>query len=230
MRNAILTLAVVFALASVAAAVPAGPGGTIYFERLDAAGGTQKIYYLDVDAGWNALGSVTLLTTFADAPPNEDSHTYGLRPWSADMGGSYHSATLLTQAYYDNDDAVGTGNRGSDILLINPDGSQTVINRGFNGSEGTNTAGLDWIQPVNSNFTPGGEARGIVAQSDSGHSIWLDTNGDGFYEEDGGSIPGLASNGGDVGFMLLSSLLIRTCTTGAIQQGMLLISVWQVNR
>ncbi|MBA7478697.1 hypothetical protein ES707_14125 [subsurface metagenome] len=209
MRKAILASIVVLALASVVSAVPAGPGGTIYFGSSSNTGWPTYLprdnhfYYLDVDSNWDPLLTADACVWFASLHNAGDNTTDGdelgspevwYHPTSGyrDMNGSYHDATLLVGAFYNNTPYVAEpglhqDSECADILTLAPDGTLTLLNDGIIYSWAAEaimaTSSLGFVLPVDSGYTPGGEARGIVAESVNNDSIWVDSDGDGAYNE-----------------------------------------------
>ena len=209
MRKAILTLAVAFALAGVAQALPSGPGGSIYFLEMDSVWQEQRVYYLDIDTNWDPLittpGAVVGYATVHDDSAADSQGIRGLSSaWfnsngKLDMAGSYHNANLLLGAYYNNTPA-GT-DRGQDYLSLAPDGTITILNDGVNSTSWTSTdestvAGAGVIA-VDSNFTPTGMAQGI-ADTGRQNTVWEDTDSDGYYDDpdNTGGYVGLQNNCG----------------------------------
>ena len=192
--TAALCISAGLALAGVAFAAPAGPGGTLYFSAFDDTGAELRYYYLDVDRDWNALGNVVQYATvhddtalepklhadgeagyqnrtpagFTDIIPNAAS---GLQ----DMGGAFHNARLF-QAIYHNDAAYsGTGTRGADYLAVNPDGTATILNDGVYGTANPNTTLKRGTAIIGGAVTPNGESWAILSEDYNWQNAWTGT-------------------------------------------------------
>ena len=206
-------LIMVGALASAAVALPTGPGGTLYFGGLATHTGAihgTVIYRINVDSDWNRVdddGNVlasgvvsTVCTINAEIDEGNSSGTTGfgspeiwVNPSSdkMDMAGQYNNATLVLGAYYNNTPAAGDagGLQGADLITVDARTlAVTVLNEGFGSSGAPDTGGFDHLVPVDSGWTPGGEALGmavVCGGSDyTGTSgVWVDSDGNGTYEE-----------------------------------------------
>ena len=238
MRKAIFALVVVFAVTAVASAVhDSAAGGTIYFGgggAPRAAGALpygQYYYYVDVTADWtvhddDADGNgaelyIHIPTLYNESETNDSALAYTAdygapETWiGADMGGQYHNADLVVPAYTNdtlcpNSLSVAPA---ADLVSVNANDATPVgiLNDGWGGNTVTapTTYGTTWTIPVDSNFTPNGEARGIVNNTGNArltkpgwtgyiygsNTVWVDTDDhassgspDGFYDE--GLVPG----------------------------------------
>ena len=246
MRKAILSLVVMFAVASVASAVPAGPSGSIYFETVDAAAGVVKLFYLDVLTDWTtkelAGPRVHQYTTYTETVATPGGTGYGINSaWvhpisgNVDMNGTWHDASLILAARYNNTPDVlspagdPVRGAGSDLIVVDADGTVNILNDGWNGPTGTNNGNTvrDTVGPreefigVDSNFTPTGEALGIVHQGRYGYGLWVDSDGDGKYRTFATGIPGTTwtSNSaqmGDLEYTALNGTVDGQAVTGVV--------------
>ncbi len=192
MHKAILAFGLTLAFAGAALAVPTGPGGTLYLGA-GAVYGTSptQLYYLDIDADWNAVSNVVNFASIdgsydsaRDSEHGEPQIWYHPVSGNRDMNGSYHDATIAIGTYYNNSpDPASSGGtpQGADIIAFptsNPT-SITILNDGMDGGDNPDTADYEYIQYVDSGFTPNGEADGFAVRSDSS-GVFVN-NGSGSY-------------------------------------------------
>ncbi len=211
MRKLTMVAVIVLCFSSIALALPAGPGGTVYFcltGRTANGEYWKKFNYMDIDADWNVIvpggaqGAVVNLAEINDAAPKTAAGAQFGGAWfhpdsgKLDMNGQYHNGYLLVGSRYNDYASGGSGNLGTDLLAIDPNGDVVILNDGMDGGTAPHTVGLDWLVAVDSGFTPNGEAQGIVTATNSYYvagttsnvsSIWTDSDGDGFFID--GAVP-----------------------------------------
>ena len=192
-------------------AIPAGPGGTVYVGNTGVTwqgGPTLSFYYVDVDSNWDPItpsgagGACVFIATVNNVSGYASSNDYWGNPniWTAGTG--YHTAELMTGAYYNNNSNGtlpwgGQDNEAADFVKIQTDGTLSLISDGVYGGYGQpSTTDLQNATVIDNAFmpavsAPGDPNRGILGETFWRARTWQDQNGDGRYEEQA-----LASGGG----------------------------------
>ena len=183
-------------------AVPAGPGGTIYVSNIgssDYGGPTLSFYYVDVDSNWDPItpGAACVFIATVNNNPGYTSYrnSWG-NPNIWTPGTGYHTAELMTGAYYNNN-SNGTlpwgeeGNEAADLVKIQTNGTVSLISDGVAGGYGVpSTTGLTNASVVDNAFmpavsAPGDPNRGVLGVTFWQARVWQDQDGDSLYEEQG---------------------------------------------
>ena len=138
MRMPIWASALVFIFASIASAVPEGPGGTFYFlgPRVTSEGTSQDIWTVNVNSNWDLVdldgnpievgnpGAIKLdtISTVGEGVPITGASTQvNFWPYNgSDMGGEYANASLFL--YYQ----TGGSITSTAAYVRDADGTMTV--------------------------------------------------------------------------------------------------------
>ena len=184
MRNAMMSLVLVCALAGAAVAVPTGPGGTLYFlSPYQSSISGQELWAVNLGTDWQAVDTngIPLGTGVSGAHRVElmtttgASQNFNVFP-GADMGGVYENATLII-----GQNVASTGNT-YDYVVRDPDGTKNVL-WGATGVDYNTSYGGHLL--VGSGYLPNGAADGTYGLLNQGSTsgstravLWTDSDGD----------------------------------------------------